>query len=184
MIKELINTPTGSVKIDWYEIEKYLGFKIHNNIKDFYSRIVCDEKFGFRDRMKFVREKFVIPIGNNKYDGFLFTNGNTNDCDAQGNDTNYCLELLSSKDLVDLPKKFENLFSLGSWKYVSCIENRLYIGTLSHRIGAISLFINNDSGMFEWAYLQDKQGDYYENPNGLIAYSVDEFMLKLNNKLE
>lgn len=184
MIKQLINASAGSVKIDWYKIEKHLGFKIHNNVKDFYSRLVCDEKFGFRGRMKFVREKFIIPTGNDRYDTFLFNNRNTNDCDAQGNDTYYYLALLSSKDLKDLPGKFEQSFNMGIWRYIDNMGNRLYIGSLSHRAGEVCMFINNDTGMFEWAYLQGKHSNYYDNPNGLIAYDADEFVSKLSNKLE
>lgn len=184
MIKELINEPAGSVKIDWCKVEKHLGFKMHNNVKNFYSRIVCDEKIEFRGRMKFIRDKFIIPTGNQRYDKFLFDNGNTNDWDAQGNDTYYYLALLSSTDLKDLPKKFEQLFNMAIWRHIENMENRLYIGCLIHRIGEVCMFINNNSGVFEWAYLQDKRDNYYDNPNGIIAYDADEFISKLNNKLE
>lgn len=184
MIKQLINASVGSVKIDWDKIEDYLGFTIHNNIKDFYSRIVCDDKLGFKGGMKFVREKFIILTGNDKYDRFLFNNGNTNDYDAKGNDTFYCLKLLSSKDLEDLPRKFEQLFNMEIWQHIYNMRKRVYIGYLLHKAGEISLFINNDSGVFEWAYLRDEHRNYYDNPNGIVAYNVHNFFIKLNNKLE
>ena len=184
MIKQLISTSASSVKIDWERIESYLGFTIHNNIKDFYSRIVVDDKCGFKGRMKFVREKFIIQMGNDKYDRFLFNNGNTNDYDEKGNDTYYYLKLLSSNDLEDLPKKFEQLFNMEIWQHIYNMGKRVYIGSLMHKAGDVSLFINNDSGVFEWAFLQDKYQNYYDNPNGIVAYNAHDFILKLSNKLE
>ena len=41
------NAKPGTLKLDWQEAEEAIGFKLHENFKDFYSRILSDE--GERD---------------------------------------------------------------------------------------------------------------------------------------
>ena len=63
-LEKMINTPSNTLNINWNEVEEKFGFKVHENVKDFFSRIVWDGKFRFRGRMKFVRENFVKPTDN------------------------------------------------------------------------------------------------------------------------
>lgn len=177
-LEKFLNTPKNTLNVDWSLVEKKIGFEIHENIKDFYSRIVCDEKFGFRGRMRFIREKFIKSTGNKDYDNFLFTNSYTNDWDAEGNDTSYYLTVLRISDLDDLYEAFYKVVNPG-WVQIDDFGCRVYIGRLGHRRGNVDLFINNDTGQFEWIYLERNHSNIYEeNPNGLVADDIDEFLKK------
>ena len=47
------NAKPGTLKLDWQEAEEAIGFKLHENFKDFYSRILSDE--GERDSLDTVK---------------------------------------------------------------------------------------------------------------------------------
>ncbi len=43
-IEDFVNTPTATIQINWNLVESVLGFRIHDGLKDFYSRMRCDKE--------------------------------------------------------------------------------------------------------------------------------------------
>ena len=43
-LKELIHATADTIKIDWLKVEETIGFPLHYDLKNFYSRILCAEQ--------------------------------------------------------------------------------------------------------------------------------------------
>ena len=55
------------------------------------------------------------------------------------------------------------------------------LGTIDTDMGEFLILFNNDTGNIEWNDCGYGHFEVYEeNPNGIIANSIDEFLLKLN----
>ncbi len=177
-LKKFAKTPKNTLKIDWSIIENRLGFTLHENVKEFYSRITCDERLGFACCMYLDPKDFVKPSGNDKFDSYLRRNGNTNDMDRFGNDVWYKLKLLNSDDFHN---SYETIYKAFDNTYIntSNIGRRANIAYLVHRFYGIYIFINNDTGKYEWVLHNEEVKSLEDTPHGHIADDFNEFMNKL-----
>ena len=162
-------TKPGTLKINWGELENVLGFQLHENFKEFYSRITASGDID--GRMKFVPGDFVKKYVSAE-DGWLDeANGDLEMCDftlipIRGTDSDYLHEFVK-----------EAFF--GEWTGGCDFGHRAYIGELLLNIGQISLIFNNDTGAFEWVDFEYGYFEVYEeNPYGIVANSAQEFLEK------
>lgn len=172
-IKELQETPGGKIEIDWNTIEEKMGFKLHNNLKDFYSRILGSKnRSGYiSGTMKFNPSEFVKRYINK--DNWLDDANGTRTC-AQ-----FELYLLKQTDDNYMSEFIQGAF-FGDWTGGNDFGHRAYIGEIIINIGQISLLLNNDTGEFEWADFGYGYFDIYsDNPYGVVAESTQEFLDKL-----
>ncbi len=58
-IQDLINTSANTVKIDWIKVEETIGFPLHYDLKNFYSRILCEEQKVISGNFNLVEDKFI-----------------------------------------------------------------------------------------------------------------------------
>lgn len=166
-------TKAGTIAVDWTGVENILGFQIHENLKDFYSRILAENKnTGMIDGiMKFNPGKFVKEYVN-KENWLEDANGGREFCGLS-------LYLLGENSNEYVCQFFKNAF-FGDWTGGNNLGHRAYIGEILLNIGQISLIFNNDTGKFEWVDIGYGYYDVYEeNPYGIIADSAQEFLDKI-----
>ncbi len=73
-IKDLINTSANTIKIDWLKVEETIGFPLHYDLKNFYSRILCEEQKVISDNFNLVEDKFIQKTGNERFDTWFSFN--------------------------------------------------------------------------------------------------------------
>ena len=162
------NAP-DTLKIDWKSIKKELGFPLHDNFKDFYSRVASAEEID--GKMRFEPAEFVKEYISAK-DGWLENaNGDREQCE-------FTLIPLPNTDTGELCEFVKEAF-FGDWTGGNDFGNRAYIGELLLNIGEISLIFNNDTGAFEWVDFGYGYFEVYEeNPYGTAAHFAQEFLDK------
>lgn len=180
-IEDLKKIPPNTLKIDWEAVENHIGFKLHENVKDFYSRIYCAENKRFIEgNMPLNLPELIKQTGNEAFDNWL--------SEAAGSETDkytqYRLYLLNRADLENADDFFDNAF-FGSWTGGNDLGHRAYIGWFSMDIGDITLLLNNDSGQFEWVDFSYGYFEVYEeNPHGAVADDTQEFLNKFSDMSE
>lgn len=156
----------GTIQIDWEKIEEHMGFAIHKDLKDFYSR---DAGKDIKDIVDFTEAKFVIKTGDERNDTWF----SFNSCEGK---VEYTLELLS-KNPQDAIDTIDYVFS--EWTGGNDFGHRACIGQFYFNIGEILILFNNDTGKIEWIDCGYGYFDIYEeNPNGILANSIQEFLEK------
>ena len=162
-------TAPNTLDIDWAGLEKALGFPLHDNFKDFYSRITANVEI--EGRMTFDPSKFVKEYVSAE-DGWLDeANGDRKQCEF----TLLPLKETGSEHL----RKLVNEAFFGEWTGGNDFGHRAYIGELILNISQISLVFNNDTGAFEWVDFEYGYYEVYEeNPYGIVANSAQEFLDK------
>ena len=156
----------GTIQIDWEKIEEHMGFAIHKDLKDFYSR---DAGKDIKDIVDFTEAKFVIKTGDERNDTWF----SFNSCEGK---VEYTLELLS-KNPQDAIDTIDYVFS--EWTGGNDFGHRACIGQSYFNIGEILILFNNDTGKIEWIDCGYGYFDIYEeNPNGILANSIQEFLEK------
>ncbi len=168
---EFLKIEAGTMQIDWENVEKHMGFAIHKDLKDFYSR---NKGKNIEGTVNFVQKKFIEKTGNKRNDTWF----SFNRCEGT---VHYKLNLLSAKhktfaDAVDY------VFSV--WTGGNDFGHRAFLGTLSVKMGEITILFNNDTGKIEWVDFGYGYFDVYEeNPNGILANSMQEFFNKLSDEM-
>ena len=155
-IEEFLNLSKVEEYTNWEEIESKLGFKLHPDIKQFYSKICFNNIKGLVD---FSIDKFASD--NNKW-------LNDNGCIGK---TEYIIETMQNID--EIKSKVIDAYQTIGEKY----GHRLYLGKFLFDIGAISICFNNDNGYIEW--IDFDYGDYdtiEEYPHGVLAHSLEKFL--------
>lgn len=154
---------SGTVKLDWQEAEEAIGFVLHDNFKDFYSRTLSDE--GERDSLERVRifrmgkwveagQPYSIE-GGMKWSGEMVKeqlSGAEGWLDEANDGRTFCefsLRLLSGSGSRYVSQFVKEAF-YGDWTGGNDFGHRAYIGELLLNTGEISLIFNNDTGRFEW----------------------------------
>ncbi len=167
-INEFISTANNSIKVDFLKIEEQLGFELHQNIKDFYSRANLKiNKF----EIKFKKSLFT-ETDNKKFDKWLIK-GKLNDYRVIIN-------------LPLLPKKSESHYDFinscfNKWTGGNDFGKRINIGEITTNMGQILILINNDNGNIEWLDCEYGYFDIYEeNPHGIFSNTTQEFLEKLH----
>ena len=59
-LRDFKNKEIGTIQIDWKKIEEHMGFAIHKDLKDFYSR---DAGKDIKGIVNFTAGKFVVKTG-------------------------------------------------------------------------------------------------------------------------
>lgn len=121
---EFLKIEAGTMQIDWENVEKHMGFAIHKDLKDFYSRNTGKDIEG---TVNFVQKKFIEKTGNKRNDTWF----SFNRCEGT---VHYKLNLLSAKhktfaDAVDY------VFSV--WTGGNDFGHRAFLGTLSVKMGKL-----------------------------------------------
>lgn len=166
-LAEFIKTQKDTVSIDWNKAEDELGFILHENVKDFYSRT-----FGkcIKVRVNFTTEKFLKKTGNERFDNWFVSS----ECEGI---VEVELYPLGSKKTIETLKS-----TFSYWTGGSDFGHRTHIATLYMNIGEILILINNDTGKVEWIDCGYGHFDIYEqNPNGIIADTIPEFLEKFSS---
>ena len=164
-LKEFMQAEKGTLEIDWEKVEEYVGFSIHEDLKDFYSRIEARRIDGEVD---FVEDVFVQKTGHERNDTWLSFNG----CEEE---VEYLLQPLRS--LKDVEKQVKDAFF--EWTGGNDFGHRAMIGKFYFNIGDVLILFNNDTGKIEWIDCGYGYFDVYEeNPNGIMADSLGEFLEK------
>lgn len=161
-----VKTQPNNIAIDWNKAEDELGFILHKNIKDFYSRT-----FGkcIKGRVNFTADKFLKKTDNEKFDNwFTF-----NKCEGIVEVEFYPLE---RKNIIETLKS-----TFSYWTGGNDFGHRTLIGTFYMNIGQILILINNDTGKVEWIDCGYGYFDVYEqNPNGILADTITELLEKFS----
>lgn len=96
-----------------------------------------------------------------------------NDC--EGN-VEYRLSLISS--LENVAQEIE--FAFQEWTGENDFGHSAMIGEFYFNIGKILILFNNDTGKIEWIDCEYGYFEVYEeNPNGILAHSMQDFLEKL-----
>lgn len=161
------NTAPNTLKIDWAAVGKDLGFALHDNLKDLYSRITAKKVGG---TMKYNPADFVKEYVNRE-DWLEGSNGGFPNCE-------FDLWVLENTKTDYVCRFFQDAF-FGDWTGGNDFGHHALIGELLINIGQLYITFNNDTGRFEWVDLGYGYFDVYEeNPYGIIADSAQEFLDK------
>lgn len=165
-IEDLLKAEIGAVCIGWQRIEETLGFSIHKDLKDFYSRILCRKINGEVD---FVEAEFLEKTGNERNDTWI----SFNECEGK---VEYSLSPVKSLETAN--EEIEYAFK--EWTGGNDFGHRAMIGQFYFNIGEILILFNNDTGKIEWIDCEYGYFDVYEeNPNGILANCMQDFLEKL-----
>lgn len=165
----------GTVNIDWAAVEKSLGFALHENIKNLYSRILGGKgrRSTVEGVIKFDPKDFVKEYVS-KEDWLA----DINEVNAGRDFCEFELYLLAGSGTEYVSSFFGDAFK-GDWTGGNDFGHRAYIGEIILNIGQISIIFNNDTGRFEWVDIGYGYFEIYEeNPYGIIADSAQEFLDK------
>lgn len=160
-------TAPNTLKIDWAAVEKNLGFVLHDNLKDLYSRITAKKVEG---TMKYVPSEFVKEYVNKK-DWLEGSNGKFPNCQ-------FDLWVLENTKTDYVCRFFQDAF-FGDWTGGNDFGRRALVGQLFINIGQLYMIFSNDTGRFEWVDFGYGYFDVYEEkPYGIIADGAQEFLDK------
>ena len=170
MLNDLKQTPAGTLNIDWDLVEAKLGFQLHDNIKNYFSRIsgtYCINGLMEYDPVEFSKESISKEAWlENASEGRSFAD--------------YALCLLNDIDSESVYNRLYDLF-FGDWTGGNDFGHRAYVGEIIINIGQITIVFNNDTGKFEWADFGYGYFDVYEeNPYGIIADTTEELLEKIH----
>lgn len=176
-INDWKNTPAGTIKIDWEAVETKLGFKLHENIKDFYSRVLGGNSRRSKGQvegcMEFKPKEFVKEYVN-RANWLENSNGESEHIEYEL----YSLEEDSNDSVCEF---FQEAFFGEYWTGGHDFGHRAKLGELFLNIGQIVLIFNNDTGRFEWVDFGYGYFEVYEkNPYGIVADTAQEFLDKFS----
>lgn len=120
-IKDLINTSANTVKIDWLKVEEIIGFQLHYDLKNFYSRILCEEQTqkSISGNFNLIEDKLIQKTGNERFDTWF----SFNECEGE-----LSYELFPIKVLENAYKEIEVAFT--QWTGGNDFGHRALIGTI------------------------------------------------------
>ena len=163
---EFLDTKAGSAQFDFGAIEAELGFQLHEGLKSFYSRAY--ERI-IRGEIKFKEADFIEPTGNKKFDTWFSFNHIKGEIEMK-------LDVIKSQETAVA----RVVGAYKEWMGGNDFGQRFLIGNLYTKIGSILILFNNETGKVEWMDCEYGYFTVYEqNPNGIIANTMDEFIEKL-----
>ncbi|MCM1305545.1 MAG: hypothetical protein NC305_03515 [Lachnospiraceae bacterium] len=163
---EYLSVGQGSVEPDFERAELFLGFSLHESVKDFYSRVFAPTVVG---TVVLPEKDFTVPIGNKRFDTWFAFHK------ISGNTEIRLLPCVSEKSAARLIREHFHLWTGGN-----DFGQRVYIGHFYTNIGNITIVIDNRTGAVEWVDLGYGHYEKYEkNPHGILAESMEGFLRKL-----
>ncbi|WP_252222461.1 MULTISPECIES: hypothetical protein [unclassified Clostridium] len=168
-IREFSLLEHNSVSVNWEKVEVELGFVICQDVKDFFSRIAGGY---IKEIVDFKENYFFNTTGIYEYDHWI----SFNECEGEIE-----LSLITPKSEDNIENFIINAFR--EWTGGNDFGHRVLLGDFEFNIGGVLILINNDSGKVEWidcgyGYFHI----YEENPNGVVANSLQEFLDKCVDK--
>ncbi len=170
-IEDYVNTPIATIQINWNLVESVLGFRIHDGLRNFYSRIRCDKERCIRGAYHLNESQFIEPPNNSFTSWIKLISG----------DIDYELYPLCSHEddisfIEDAFFKWTGGFNMGK---------RALIGSFFTEVGEdFLLLFNNDTGSIEWNDPGYGHFEVYEeNPYGIFAKDIEEFYIKLSSRI-
>lgn len=164
-IKNFNLLETNKVFIHWKKVDEELGFEICDDVKSFFSRTTGGY---IRETVYFKEDYFFKTTVNDKYDHWISFNG----CEGKVQ-----VSLKTPKNEVNIENFIINAFR--EWTGGDDFGERILLGDFEFNIGSILILLNNNSGQVEWMDCGYGYFDVYdENPNGVIANSLQEFFDK------
>ena len=161
-----LNSKVGTAQFDWEEIETELGFQLNEGLKSFYSRAY--ERI-IRGEINFKEADYIVPTGNDKFDKWFSFNKIKGKIE---------IKLNTIKSQEDAQTRINNAFY--EWKGKNDFGQRFLMGNFYTKIGNILILFNNETGKVEWMDCEYGYFNVYEqNPNGVLANTMDEFIEKL-----
>lgn len=169
----------GTIAVDWSKAEQALGFELHENFKDFYSRVRISKnrRETLNTVIQYNPKTFVKDYSGSKEGWLEDVNAGRDFCE---------FTLIAMKDYGDDPNylcRFVKEAFTGGWTGGNDFGHRAYLGEFLLNTGQISIIFNNDNGKFEWVDFGYGYFDIYEeNPFGTLADHAQEFLDKLELK--
>ena len=165
-LTEFLDSNVGNAQFDFEAAESELGFQLNDGLKNFYSRAY--ERI-IRGEINFKESDFLVPTGNDKFDTWFSFNKVKGEIEIK-------LNVIKSQE--DALARVVGAYK--EWKGGNDFGQRFLIGTMYTKIGNILILFNNETGKVEW---MDCEYGYFkvydQNPNGILADSMDEFIEKL-----
>jgi len=169
-LSDFLNGDGNGVSIDFSNVEKNLGFNLHDDLKKFYSMAFV--KY-VRGDIKFKDKKFLVPTGNKEFDNWFSFNRCNGKIEVQ-------LNLIKDESCVESTVEKAAKEWMGPYDF----GRRFMIGDLGVKIGQILILFNNDTGAVEWLDCDyGNFGTLEKDPNGKLANSMEEFLGKLRENL-
>lgn len=170
-LKDLIANSANTIKIDWANVEETVGFSIHSDLRNFYSRLICEKQRNISGDFILKETDFIHKTGNERFDTWF----SFNECEGE-----LGYELFPIKDIEKADTEIETAFTY--WTGGNDFGHRALIGTIETNMGEFLILFNNDTGNIEWIDCGYGYFEIYEkNPNGIIANSITELLTKLDN---
>jgi hypothetical protein len=164
-IKEFSSLKPNKRQVNWKLVEDELGYKLCDDLKSFFSRAYGGY---IRQIVNFKEDYFFKTTGNDKYDNWISFN------ECEGN-VEVSLKSPTNKENIEhfIIKAFRE------WTGGNDFGHRILLGDFGFNIGSVLILLNNNSGQVEWMDCEYGYFDVYEeNPNGIIADSLQEFFDK------
>ena len=166
-LMDFLNSKVGTAQFNWEEIETELGFKLNEGLKNFYSKAY--EKI-IRGEIEFKETDYIVPTGNDEYDKWFSFNKI---------DGNIEIKLDAIKSQEEAQTRINSAYY--DWKGGNDFGQRFLIGNFYTQIGNILILFNNETGKVEWMDCEYGYFNVFEqNPNGVLANTMDEFIEKLS----
>ena len=164
---DFLNSKVGTAQFDWEEIETELGFQLNEGLKNFYSKAY--ERV-IRGEINFNEADYIVPTGNDQFDKWFSFNEIEGEIE---------IKLVAIKSQEDVQTRINNAFY--EWKGGNDFGQRFLLGNFYMDIGSVLILFNNETGKVEWMDCEYGYFDVYEqNPNGVLANNMDEFIEKLS----
>lgn len=166
-LNEFLYLKDYTLSIDWSSIENDIGFQLYDDLKKLYSRAYA--KY-VRGEIKFEDKDFLVPTGNKTFDEWF----SKNHCNGE---VEISLNLIKDQESVDSTVRKAWKGWMGPFDF----GKRIMIGNFDMNIGRILILFNNDTGCIEWLDCEHGGfGTLEKDPNGILAYNIDEFLNKLS----
>lgn len=169
-LQNYLSIHDGRINPDFERAEILLGFELNQSIRNFYSRVFARKIIG---NLIIPKAGFIIPTGKKRFDQWFSSNG------IEGKTE---IHLFPCPGLKNSSRFIRDHFY--QWTGERGFGERVWIGEIYTRIGAISIVINNLTSVVEWVDCGYGHYTQYEkNPNGVLAEHIEPFIEKLKNEI-
>jgi hypothetical protein len=153
--------------IDFNTIDKMLGFSVHEDLKEFYTKnTFVDSDYEYMIDKKYLSKSINM--------GDWFEDSDKIWVELHGN---VPIETFEKAVIANFDQN--SIYGVFDQKY----EIRYMLGYLEDDRGQIGLYFNNDTGEVDWCDFEYGADPWEANPRGIICRSIREFidLLEYNN---